>query len=451
MGNTEYKYLRFVRFKSLGNWSVRHILGMDMGFTHRFPMVPIGNVLERSSNLVEVKDDIEYKQITLRTNGGGAILRDIKFGKDIGTKKQYVVSSGQFIMSKIDARNGAFGVITDDLDGAIVTADFPVFNVDSEKIIPQFLVLLSSTKAFARFAQSCSRGTTNRQRIDIAIFLSQQIPLPSLSEQRTLISVYKAKQEKTARLNKQILQIEKEIESYLQNSIGTYQQSEGQGTGNKPFRFLRIVRYKDINRWDVYSENIKYNTTYKVVPLGSLIKRIATGTTPPTSQKKYFNGTIKFYTPSDITGEIYLGETDRFISQNAIDDNKARIFKKGDILFVGIGSTVGKVGIVKDSVVSSNQQITGFTLDTEMILPEYVFCFMSYNKNITTREQSKTTLPIVNQSKIVNIPIPLPPLKTQKAILEYVNGQKAQIKQLKQQVEELRKTALVEFEKEIFE
>ena len=118
---------------------------------------------------------------------------------------------------------------------------------------------------------------------------------------------------------------------------------------------------------------------------------------------------------------------------------------------MGIGSTVGKVGIVKDSVVSSNQQITGFTLDTEMILREYAFYFMSYNKNITTKEQTKTTLPIVNQSKIINIPIPLPPIKTQKSIVEYINKQKDQIKQLKHQSETLRKAALVEFENEIFE
>lgn len=451
MDNTKYNYLHFARFSNLVNWSVSHLLGMNMGFTHRFPLVSIGSVIERCKTTIDIDDNTQYKQITLKTNGGGAVLRDVKLGKDIGTKKQYVVSAGQFIMSKIDARNGAFGVVTEELDGAIVTADFPVFNVNKEKIIPQYLFLLSSTVAFARFAQSCSRGTTNRQRIDIAQFLSQRIPLPPLSEQKTLISAYKAKLEQSNILNKQTSQIEKEIELYLRNHIGSYQQANGQNTKDKSYRFLRFVRYKDINGWDVYSKKIKYNTTYKVVPLGSLITRIATGTTPPTSQKEYFEGKIKFFTPSDITDEMYLGKTDRFISQKAIDDNKARTFKKGDILFVGIGSTVGKVGIVKDSIVSSNQQITGFTLNIEMILREYAFYFMSYNKNITTKEQTKTTLPIVNQSKIINIPIPLPPIKAQKSIVEYINKQKDQIKQLKQQAELLKETALAEFEEIIFE
>ena len=137
MDNTKYNYLHFERFSNLVNWSVSHLLGMNLGFTHRFPMVTIGSVIERCKTTIDIDDCTKYKQITLKTSGGGAVLRDVKLGKDIGTKKQYVVSAGQFIMSKIDARNGAFGIVTEDLDGAIVTADFPVFNVNKDKIIPQ--------------------------------------------------------------------------------------------------------------------------------------------------------------------------------------------------------------------------------------------------------------------------------------------------------------------------
>ena len=41
-------------------------------------------------------------------------------------------------MSKIDARNGAYGIVPAELEGAIVTNDFPVFDVDTKKIIPHF-------------------------------------------------------------------------------------------------------------------------------------------------------------------------------------------------------------------------------------------------------------------------------------------------------------------------
>lgn len=130
MPNGVYSYLQYVRFKDIKNWSVSHILGMNMGYNERYPLVSIGQIITKSIKPIEIEDNISYKQITLKTNGGGAVLRDVKQGNKIGTKKQYLVSAGQFIMSKIDARNGAFGVVGTDLDGAVVTADFPVFDVD---------------------------------------------------------------------------------------------------------------------------------------------------------------------------------------------------------------------------------------------------------------------------------------------------------------------------------
>ena len=136
---------------------------------------------------------------------------------------------------------------------------------------------------------------------------------------------------------------------------------------------------------------------------------------------------MKFYTPADISDELYLTESERYISDFAIRDNKARIFHKGDLLFVGIGSTVGKVGVVFDEKVSSNQQITGFSVNPSLATPEYVCYYMCYNKHITTAEQTKSTLPIVNQEKIGNIPIPVPPIVIQNAIVAHISELKEQI------------------------
>ena len=87
MDNTEYNYLHFVKFSNLVNWSVSHLLGMNMGFTHRFPLVSIGSIIERCKTTIDIDDGTQYKQITLKTNGGGTVLREVKLGKDIGRKK----------------------------------------------------------------------------------------------------------------------------------------------------------------------------------------------------------------------------------------------------------------------------------------------------------------------------------------------------------------------------
>ena len=91
-----YKYLHVVSFQSLINWSVSHLLNRDLGFTKHYSFVRIGDLIHRSSELVTIEDDILYTQVTLKTNGGGAVLRDKKLGKDIGTKKQYLAKDSTY-------------------------------------------------------------------------------------------------------------------------------------------------------------------------------------------------------------------------------------------------------------------------------------------------------------------------------------------------------------------
>ena len=170
--------------------------------------------------------------------------------------------------------------------------------------------------------------------------------------------------------------------------------------------------------------------------MADVIIKMSTGTTPPTHNKEYFNGDIDFYTPSDINGSMYLANAERHVSQKAIKDNKARLFHKGDLLFVGIGSTVGKVGLIEKDIVSSNQQITGITFNTQKILPEYGFAYMHYFKEYTTADQSKTTLPIVNQEKIAQI--------------NHITALRAEQKNLQLQASALRTQAQQQLEQTIF-
>ena len=444
-----YKYLHFVTLQSLVNWSVAHLLNRDIGFTRHYPFVKIGDVIHRNTTLVTIEDKTLYKQITLKTNGGGAVLRDEKLGKDIGTKKQYLAKEGQFIMSKIDARNGAFGVVSKELNDAIVTGDFPLFDVDEKRINPVYLYLLSSTKPFVKYAQSCSRGTTNRQRIDIDAFLSLQIPLPSLEEQNKIVAAYNATIAQADNLSQQAVGINDQIEAYLKETLGIGVQTSS--ISDSPYRFMHIYQYRDIvNRWDINNVRDAYKGKYPFVNMADIILKMSTGTTPPTHNKEYFNGDIDFYTPSDINGSMYLEDAERHISQKAIEENKARLFHKGDLLFVGIGSTVGKVGLVEKEIVSTNQQITGITFNTQKILPEYGFVYMHYFKEYTTADQSKTTLPIVNQEKIAKIPIPIPPMTIQNEIVNHISALRAEQKNLQQQASNLRTHATQQFEQTIF-
>jgi restriction endonuclease S subunit len=60
-------------------------------------------------------------------------------------------------------------------------------------------------------------------------------------------------------------------------------------------------------------------------------------------------------------------------------------------------------------------------------------------------------MPRINEETFKSVAVPLPPINIQNAMVDYLNIQTEQIKDLKKQADDLRKEALEEFEKEIFE
>ena len=437
--------LKFVSFENIESWSASFLFGTINKFNRKYKTLEINKLLVRNNEYVIIEDEKLYKRVTVKINANGVVLRDEEYGKNIGTKRQFIAKEGQMIVSKIDARNGAFGLIPSELDGAIVTNDFPLFDINHHLVNKNYLILLAKTNLFVDFAKSCSRGTTNRQRMDMDKFLTLEIPLPSISEQEAIIKNYYGKIEQAVAWELEADTIEEKIKTYLFESLGIEELDKRKKIG------LNIIESKRMERWDIpfLMGKTSLKSKYSIHGMGDYIVEIATGTTPPTSRKEYFRGDINFYTPSDINNKILLN-ADRKVSHLAVEDKKVRVFKKNTLLFVGIGSTVGKVGIIGNEFATSNQQITGFNVDENMLLTEYVYYYFTYFKNVTTKEQTKATLPIVNQEKIMNILIPIPPKETQQAIINQIDTYKNEIKVLREKATLLKQQAEQEFEQTIF-
>lgn len=137
-----YSVLKKTLFSNLTKWNVSELISNNI--IGNYKNQPLGNYLVRSKNAIEIKDDELYKQITIHQFGGGVSLRCEKYGRDIKTKRQFVAKKGQFIISRIDARNGSFGIVSDFLDGAVVTNDFWLFDIKNAE--PQFFVLFLSSQ-----------------------------------------------------------------------------------------------------------------------------------------------------------------------------------------------------------------------------------------------------------------------------------------------------------------
>jgi type I restriction enzyme S subunit len=121
-------------------------------------------------------------------NGKGVVERRQVQGVEIAANRRYIAKSGQFIISRIDARNGASGLVPDELDGAVVTNDFPLFDVAEDRLDARFLGWMSKTRSFVQLCKRASEGTTNRVRLSEDRFIALSILLPPLDEQRHIVA-----------------------------------------------------------------------------------------------------------------------------------------------------------------------------------------------------------------------------------------------------------------------
>lgn len=134
------------------------------------------------------------------SNGKTAKKLTVKlWGKGVTEKKETLSGSentayfrrtkGQFIYSKLDFLNGAFGIIPDELDDYESTIDLPAFDV--HHINTEFLLLCVSDAAFYKRNGAIANGGRKAKRINPNEFLSFCINHPSLSEQTSIVDVFR--------------------------------------------------------------------------------------------------------------------------------------------------------------------------------------------------------------------------------------------------------------------
>lgn len=455
MSVNTFKYIHFAHYKDIPNWSVQYVVEEKLGFTKKYPMAKIGSFLKKSKNLIEIQDDVEYKQVTVKINNGGVIARNdgqLKKGSEIGTKRQTVVHAGQFIVSKIDARNGAFGVIPDDLEGAIVTNDFPVFDVDSSKILPQFMVLISTTPQFVEFARKCSSGTTNRKRIDIDAFLQQVIPLPSLDEQKAILKAYNEDLFEANQLLDEAMDKEQNINHYLDSML--------KFSCNKSYihKGLNFVSFRDTSRWDVqyYSTRRNVLSVYDVKTIGQCLSAFMTDVNKASLRIETYKEPQKNFAYIGMesveknTGEL-LGLP--IVKGMQIKSQTVRI-PKGFFIYGKLRPYLNKYWVnetERENIVCSSEFFC-FKPKTDIDIKYFKYVLSSYIIQDQISELvSGARMPRLNEESFKNVVIPIPPLGIQKQIADEISKRKEVIKSNKIIAKNMVTSALENFEQTIFE
>ena len=209
-------YTKIVNRSDLSSWSVKSIFDTtSINYNPLYKKVRIGNVVSLNKDIICVEPNIEYTRLTVKLFNKGIQERDTVMGAMIGTKRQTRVKGGQFIISKIDGKSAAFGIVDSSLEGAIVTPDFLVYDIDTTQILPEYLELVLTNDAILNQFSNSSSGTTGRRRLSQKVFENTLIALPSIDEQRNLLAKILEIRETQKSLEEQM---QKNIE-YFNNKI----------------------------------------------------------------------------------------------------------------------------------------------------------------------------------------------------------------------------------------
>ena len=159
---------------------------MDLFYGHNYPEVTMDSVLVQHTKTEKITDTLNEKYVTVALHGKGVRERNIET-YDPKPFSGYRIKAGQFIYSRIDARNGALGIVPSELDNAVVSKDFPVFSILEDKVLPEVLLFSVLDENFIQQIQKNSMGTTNRQRIKEEVFLKYTIVLAPIDKQKEFI------------------------------------------------------------------------------------------------------------------------------------------------------------------------------------------------------------------------------------------------------------------------
>lgn len=360
----------------------------------------LGDVLTRSEEWIDLEPDGRYRQVTVRLWGKGVVQRDEVSGVEIAAQRRLAVRAGQFILSRIDARNGAFGIVPDALDGAVVSNDFPVFTPNPARILPAYLGWLSRTRRFVDLCKAASEGTTNRVRLNEARFLAMTIPLPPLDEQRRIV----------ARIEELAGKIE-----------------EARGLRRQAVEEARAFSHSHLD--EIYEATVAACDATK---LEDVCLTITDGDhlTPTFSDEgvKFIfvgnvsSGYLHFNGCKHVTRDYYAGLRDY------------RKPRRGDVLYSAVGATLGIPAIVDhDEEFCFQRHVALIRPNRDKVASKYLWYMLRTGTLYRTAWAEKTgsAQPTVPLRAIRALPIPVPPLPDQQRIVAYLDDLQTKMDALK--------------------
>ncbi len=332
----------------------------------------------------------------------------------------FLARAGDLIYSKIDVRNGAIGIIPDNVSVATVTSEFPVYRIKKDVALSEYVKLLFRTQHFRRIINGMVSGASGRKRVQPDDLENVEIPLPPLAEQKTIVARWRKAQYDIASAKARVAAITIELEHGLLNQIGLEIEPP------TPQRGAFALFWGDLERWDTFfyrkdfvalKHSLARINRKKLGDLASFISR-------PWKHESFSDGFFKYVEISSVSKEDGIFSS-KVVGLKEAPSRATTLICKGDLIISTTRPYLGAIAIVPEAY-DNHVCSSGFALvdsvDDTRILKEYLLFFLKSQGGLKQMEQRMTggLYPAITQDELKEIETPLPPLSVQKQIMEHV-------------------------------
>jgi type I restriction-modification system DNA methylase subunit len=149
---------------------------------------PFGKYLTQRIELID-REQFDFSELTpITIHFDGSIDPRDTSDSDDYTMDQYLAKSGDIVVSKIDLKNGAVGIVPNNFTNVAVTNHFVVYEPDLNYIYPPYFMRMIQTTFFKDYLWRKKVGSEGRKEVKIDLLESTLIPIPTVAEQKLLVS-----------------------------------------------------------------------------------------------------------------------------------------------------------------------------------------------------------------------------------------------------------------------
>ena len=389
--------LRFPQFRGCEEWQ----------------LAPLNQLATRTKQ--KNRDEKITRVLTNSAEFGVLDQRDF-FDKDIATQgnleSYFVVEQGSYVYNPRISVTAPVGPISKNKIGTgVMSPLYTVFKFKDQN--NEFYEQYFKTAGWHAYMRQASSTGARHDRMAISSddFMAMPLPVSTPTEQQKIADCLSS-------LDELIAAQARKVDALKIHKKGLMQRLFPREGETQPR--LRFPEFRDAGGWEDQS-------------IGN-IGKVVTGSTPSTAQPAFYGGGIPFVSPADISDMRFVDQTKTTLTQEGYA--QTRPIRAGSVLFVCIGSTIGKVAQnIRDC--ATNQQINAIIPNSKHS-EGFVYFALSLASERIALLAGRQAVPIINKSLFSSVRILVPKLPEQHRIASFLSSIETLITDENQSLEVLK-------------